>query len=298
MNASSAYNLGRELKKFERPYSATDIAFAAQRLDETEVCSLSYKHCTFTNLSFKKTKINNGAFLDCVFIGCYFRRAVLTNCSFVGCRFLDCNFNYIVLNSCDFRFSIFRGCQVNHSEMEYNLPREPNLREELARNLSIESSRLGLSREARRYRIAEINAREEHLWAATWGKSQWYRDHFDTLARIMAFSERVGSLLNRWLWGYGERAFVLVRNLMILAILMFPALFYIFKDQLSHVSKRQIEILDVFFFSLENLVPADVASGVIANSPITRLLAGLESLFGVVAVALFAAYIFRWSLHR
>ena len=182
--------------------------------------------------------------------------------------------------------------------MEYNLPSEPNLREELARNLSLESSRLGLSREARRYRIAEINAHEEHLWAATWGKSQWYKDHFDTIARIMAFSERVGSLLNRWLWGYGERAFVLVRNLLILVIIVFPALFYFFKDQLTHVSGRQIELLDIFLFSLENLVPADVSSGVNASSLMTRLLAGLESLFGVVAVALFAAYIFRWSLHR
>ena len=283
---------------FERPYLATDNAFAAQRLDSEKIDSPDYKHCTFANLSFKKSQIDNGMFLDCVFINCYFRRAELTNCRFIGCRFLDCNFNHITLKSCDFKFSKFRECQVNHAEMKYNLPREPNLREELARTLSIESSRLGLSREARRYRITEIRAREEHLFAAISGNSQWYKEHFDYFARMGAVLSLVGSLLNRWLWGYGERAAVLVRNLVGLVFLMFPTLFYISKDQLSHKYGRKIEILDLIYFSLENVVPAGVSSGVIATGSVTRLLAGLESLSGVVAVALFAAYIFRWSLHR
>lgn len=297
-NGLSAYHLGRPLEAFEPPYSATDKAFAAQRYDAAVINSPSYEHCTFANLSFKEAKFQDGNFLDCVFLGCYFRRAELANCHFVGCRFFDCNFNHIALKSCDFRFSVFRGCQVAHSEMEYSLPREPNLREELARNLSVESSRLGLSKEARRYRIAEIRAHEEHLRAAISGKSQWYREHFDGVGRIMAFLEWALSLLNRWLWGYGEHAVVLVRNLIVLAFLVFPILFYTFKDQLSHTSGRPIELLDPLYFSLENVVPAGVVSGVVATGSTTRLLAGLESLFGVVAVALFAAYVFRWSLHR
>ena len=297
-NGSSVYHLGRPLAPFEPPYSSNDKAFAAQRHDEAVIKSPRYEHCTFANVSFKKAKIEDGNFLDCVFIGCYFRRAELTNCQFVGCRFFECNFNRVVLKSCDFRFSIFRRCQIAYSEIEYSLPREPNLREELTRNLSVESSRLGLSQEARRYRIAEIHAREEHLRAAMWGESQWYREHFDGLARFKAFVKWMLSLLNRWLWGYGERAFVLVRNLLVLAFIVFPVLFYIFKDQLSHISGRPIELWDPLYFSLENVIPAGVVSGIIATGSTAHLLAALESLFGVVAVALFAAYIFRWSLHR
>lgn len=146
--------------------------------------------------------------------------------------------------------------------------------------------------------MAEIRAHEEHLRAAIYCKSQWYKDHFDGFGRFQAFVEWILSLLNRWLWGYGEHASVLVRNLILLAFLIFPVLFYIYKDQLSHISGRPIRILDPLFFSLENVVPAGVVSGVIATGSATRFLAGLESLFGVVAVALFAAYVFRWSLHR
>lgn len=294
----TAYHLGRKLETLEPPYSATDNAFAAQRFDGVEISSPNCQHCTFANLSFKEAQFKNGMFLDCVFVDCYFRRAELTNCQFIGCRFLDCNFSHVALKSCDFRFSVFRGCQVKHAEMEYNLPSEPNLREELARSLSIESSRLGLSREARRYRISEIRAHEEHLLAAISGKSQWYREHFDNFARVRSLFSFGGSLINRWLWGYGERALVLVRNLIGLVFLVFPILFFISKDQLLHKSGRQIEIADLFYFSLENVVPAGVDSGVVATGSVTHLLAGLESLFGVVTVTLFAAYVFRWSLHR
>ena len=294
----STHILGRKLEVFEPPYSATDNVFAAQRLDEAKISSPNCQHCTFSNISFKETLFSDGDFLDCVFVGCYFRRSVITNCRFVGCRFIDCNFNHIALKSCDFRYSVFRDCQVNYAEMEYSLPGEPNLREELARALSIESARLGLSREARLYRIAEIRAHEEHLWAATLGKSLWYREHFDIFARIRTLLSLVGSLLNRWMWGYGERAIVLVRNLIVLVFLIFPLLFYLLRDELSHGSECEIEIYDLFFFSLENVVPAGVISGVVATGLVTRLLAGLESLFGVVVVALFAAYIFRWSLRR
>lgn len=298
METLSEYQLGRELEALEPPYSATDKTFAAQRLDCVAIGSPDFRHCTFVNLSFKEAQLEDGSFLNCVFVGCYFRRAEFTNCSFVGCRFLDCNFSHIALKSCDFRFSMFRGCQVSHSEMEFHLPGEPNLKEELARNLSIESSRLGLTREARRYRVVAIRAHEEHLRAVISGSSQWYREHFDIVARIKACLEWGGSLVNRWLWGYGERASVLVRNLMIVTVLLFPSLFYIYKEELSHSSGRPIEIPDLFYFSVENVVPAGIVSGVVANDSVTRLIAGLESLLGVVAIALFAAYIFRWSLHR
>ena len=295
---SSEYHLGRSLAQFEPPYSDTDKAFAARRYDDKVIRSPKYEHCTFVNLGFKGAKLADGQFLNCIFVGCYFRRAEVTNCRFVGCRFFDCNFNHVSLKSCDFRFSIFRGCQVAHSEMGYNLPREPNLREELARNLSLESSRLRLSREAKRYRIAELRAHEEHLQAAMLGKSKWYREHFVGLARVSAFLEWGLSLLNRWLWGYGEHAAVLIRNFLALAFLIFPILFYAFKHQLSHISGEPADLIDLLYFSLENILPAAFTSGIVATGSVTRLLAGVESLFGVVTVALLAAYIFRWSLHR
>ncbi len=295
---TSEHHLGRSLGELVPPYTDTDKALAARRYDNREIPAPKYQHCSFVNLSFKEAKIIDGNFLNCIFVGCYFRRAEFVNCNFVGCRFLDCNFNYISLKNCDFRFSVFRSCQIAHSEMEYNLPSQPNLREELARNLSIQSSRLRLTKEAKRYRITEIRAHEEHLKAAILGKSQWYKQHFDVIARVSAFLEWGLSIMNRWLWGYGEHVVVLLRNFMVLTFLIFPILFYTFKQQLLHTSERPVSLIDLLCFSLENMLPAAFTSGVVAAGSATRFLAGVESLLGILTVALLAAYVFRWSLRR
>ena len=60
--------------------------------------------------------------------------------------------------------------------MKPNLPREHNLHEALARSLSIAASQLGIKDEARRYRLAEINARQRHLAAAVWGRARGTRN--------------------------------------------------------------------------------------------------------------------------
>lgn len=294
----SAYLVGRPIAVLTEPYHAQDCTFGAARLDERRMSGGDFAHCTFANISFKKALVQDTAFLDCVFIGCYFRRTELSGCRFVGCRFIDCNFNHIAIKSCDFKHSLFRRCQLPFAEMLHCMPSEPNLREDLARNLYLESSRLGLSSDARRYRMEEIRAREAHCWSAVVGRSQWYKEHFDSLARALAFLELILSLLNRWLWGYGERAWILVRNLVAVAFVVFPLTFYLLRDGLAKRPPCTFAPWDFVYFSLENILPAGIQSGIEALSLATRIAAGGESVIGVVALALFASYVFRWSLHR
>lgn len=146
--------------------------------------------------------------------------------------------------------------------------------------------------------MAEIRAREAHLGAAITAKSRWYRDHFDTLARVRALFQLLLSLLNRWLWGYGERVATLVRNLILVSVLFFPVCFYFLRDGLRKVGDAPIGLLDLVYFSLENVLPSGIRSGIQAIDLAPRILAAAESIFGVIVLALFAAYIFRWSLHR
>ena len=294
----SAYSLGRAVEKLTDPYKGQDFASGGQRLDGQTILDADYKHCTFANHSFLKAKILNGVFLNCVFIGCYFRRAELQNTRFMGCRFIDCNFSNISLKSCDFKYSVFHGCQLPFDEFVHCLPSEHNLREEITRNLTIESSKLGLAREARSYRMEEIQAHEKHLLAAVKGNSDWYQKHYDSLRRIGALRQLLLSLLNRWLWGYGQRAWVLVRNLLLVSVVIFPILFYLLRDELKHVSGRAPGFMEIILFSFENVIPVGGISNVVAVGNVARLFVGIESILSVIAIALFASYIFRWSLHR
>lgn len=292
-----AWALGREHAQLRTPYNGEDRTFASIRVDGSKISHADYKHCTFASVSFKESKVDDGAFVDCVFIGCYFRRADLRGCSFVGCRFIDCRFSHVSIRSCDFRYSSFRGCALPSREVLYSLPPEPNLREELARNLSIESARLGLSEEARRYRDIEIRAKEAHLWAAVLGESSWYREHFDSLARTKSFFVFVASRLNRWMWGYGERPLVLLRNWILTSVLVFPLLFFAFQSEFEATGKG-VTLQSLLVFSVKNAIPAGINSDVVPIGPIATTLSVLEAIYSAVTVALLASYVFRWSLHR
>lgn len=298
MGDLASYQLGRTVSTLAHPFKGEDNVYGGQRLDAIEIADADFKHCTFANLSFKQARFRNGYFQNCIFIGCYFRRAELASTRFIGCRFFDCVFSHVAVRGCNFSFSTFRDCCVPFAEMRYSLPQEPNIREELARNLALESSHLGLGSEARAYRLEEIRAREEHLLGAIFARSQWYQEHFDFVGRVRAFGNLVFSLLNRWFWGYGERARVLLRNLILVGFVIFPVFFFFVKNQLHRTDNSEVTILDLLFFSMGNIVPAGIVSGVVAVGITARLLASFESVIGVVALGLFASYIFRWSLHR
>ena len=290
--------LGRPIAEFKPPFIETDKTFCGQRQDNREVDSADLQHCTFISLGFKATPFKNSKFLNCIFVNCYFRRSIFSNCTFTGCWFIDCNFDHVALKGCHFKYSRFRSCQIAYSEIEFSLPREPNLREELCRNLAIESRRLGLSQQGRVFRIAEIKAHEEHLKAAVLRSSQWYEDHFRGMRRFAALLKLTGSLLNRWLWGYGHQSFRLAISAITFPIVIFPAISNLYIDELMHRSDKEIALTDLVHFSLENFIPAGISSNLVPISVCTQLWSGFESLTGVIFATLFATHIFRWSLQR
>ena len=292
------YTLGRTLIPLKRPYRARDRAFAAARLDDLTIQEGDFRHCTFVNISFKAAVIKSSSFVDCIFVGCYFRRAELAGSSFVGCRFVDCNFSHVAIKSTSFNYCTFRACQLPFDELAHSLPREPNIREALARNLYVESSRLGLASDARKYRMAEIRAREDHLAQAIYSRSTWYQEHFDTVGRVRAAAQLASSLVNRWLWGYGERAWILTRNAILLAVAVFPAAYLALSAGFVKADGGPVNAVDALVFSLVTMIPGGIDREIQPVDSVPRALAIIQSLVGLIMIALFASHIFRWSLHR
>ena len=291
------YPIYRPMARFEHPYEAEDRTFSDARLDDKTVGGADYRHCMFVDASFKGTTLQDCKFLHCTFLGCYFRRATLQKCTFTGCRFYDCQFPNINLHGCDFRYSQFKSCQVEFSKMEYSLPPEPNLKEQLCRNLAIQSAALGLSDERRRYRRLEIAAREEHLWNGATSELDWYKTHFPGLSKVKAASSWLLSKVNGRLWGYGESLAVLLANSALAIVIVFPLLYWLFGD-LRRDDGMSLGLWDYIYFSMVNALPVGVSSIVGPSSWIGYALVVLESVYGSVTLAFFAAYVFRWSLHR
>jgi hypothetical protein len=152
--------------------------------------------------------------------------------------------------------------------------------------------------EARAFRLHQITAHEEDLRAAMSGATTWYREHYDGLRRIGAGAAYVLSISNRLLWGYGERASVLLRNTFILAFGVFPVVFMMMSKGLTRTSGGVINYGEALAYSLKNFLPAGIDSDVVAKSVAARSVSSFEAFVAVVAIALFASYLFRWILDR
>jgi hypothetical protein len=300
---ADAYLVGRIAGKIQAPYKGVHEVYGGQLLDASAIEKPIYEHCTFANISFKGATLDGGRFLNCAFIGCYFRNANVKNSSFSSCRFINCEFPGASFSACDFRYTRFNNCYIPFSEIEHNLPTEPNLREQLAHNLAREAAALGYSREARTYRLCELKAREAHYWAVLQAKSKWYRDHFDQFARFGIGLRFIGSVLNRVLFGYGESIRVLIRNYLIAAFIVFPLLFYWIPQGLVPPPTGSVSGVPSSFwvaleFSVDNAVIGALGSSIQAVGWQARFLAATERILAAIWVSLVAAYLFRWSLHR
>ena len=290
---TSAYFIGRNPGTLQLPFQGTDQIYGSQRLDGTAINAATYEHCTFANISFKDAKFENGRFLNCVFIACFFRNAEVQSCNFSSCRFIDCEFPRTSFLCCEFRYTRFADCHIPFDEIEHNLPTEPNLREQITHNLAHEAAMSGDPANARAYRLCEIKARESNCWAAIMGKSKWYKDHYDVAARIGIAFRLVGSLLNRVLFGYGERLRVLIQNYLIATFVIFPIIFYFIPGGLSLSSPWA-----ALEFSLSNAVAGALHSSIEAGSFFIRLLSATQIVLSVVWASLVGSYVFRWSLQR
>ena len=295
---ANAYSLGRPLTPMARPYTGKDCTFAGQRLNGLEIRQARYRHCTFVNVSFKEATLDDCAFSDCRFIGCYFRRATLSNCRFEGCRFLECGFPRISLAACRFYYVTFSGCQIAFDEMECSLPAEPNVREELCRNLAKQSSLLGLADDARRYRKLETQSHERHLRNGFTSQSDWYRRHFVGWQKVLAFRSWAWSKANRVLWGYCDSGIRLIANFLLSTFGLFPLLYWLLLPSNRIDLGESTTYLDCVLLSVSAATPADLDRVIESRGWEIVLFMSIQSLYSVVLVAMFAAFLFQWSSRR
>lgn len=298
---AGAYLLRAKRSPLANPYQAEDTLLVGDRLHRDKIQDAHYQHCTFANISFRDVTIEDGRFEDCVFVACYFRRAHLVTTTFLACRFLDCEFAGVKIQGCSFKYARFSRCVPPYAEFSPNMPFEPQLRELLASNLAGEAEALGATREARRYRLQAIRALEEHYKAGFRAEDSYYHSHFTGVKRVWALVRYGLSRVNGLVWGYGERSIILLMNYVVLALLIFPLIFWWQRGALLVVSPggdANPRASDIILFSIDNMLAGPGFSRVIALSGITRLLAAAEVLTGLIALGLFITLLFRAITRR
>ncbi len=297
---TDVYYTKRRVKKLVRLLCDEKLAdnfFRDERLDSLEIKNCSFKHCTFSNISFKETEIIGCIFENCIFINCYFRKSDLFESKFFGCKFIECDFPRLHIRQCVFDYSNFKNCFIPYKDIKASLPKYPNIREIFARNMSVEASKTGHFNESSRYRKEELKAKEKNLLAAVKRNSQWYSEHYQGARRFKAGFQYIVSKLNGFFFGYGQYFFPLVLSFG-MGLVFFWLIFYIFKNSLVNITTKKVpNALDLLFYSLHNLLPG-IQTEIMAKHKLIIILAGCESLWGVILAAYIASFIFRWSLNK
>lgn len=282
---------GRKLKPLGAPWVGTDALYASARVDGQTISRGNYAHSTFSNISFLNAKLIGCKFLNCIFVNCYFRRADLRDCSFVGCRFIECNFKKTVFEGGDYGYSTFERCFAPFSEFQYALPSRPNLKQDLARNLSLAAEQLGQSDEGRRYRLVALDANKAHLFAAVRAESEWYRTHYDVIGRLYALIQLFWHYLNSLLWRHGESALRLLSVAIGLVFILFPALSYL-------ATQGAVSVPDLLWLSLANFLSIDRLSNVHLLSTWIRSISAVEALLGILFAGLYVTVLVKALLRR
>ncbi len=294
---------GRTVGILDCTKDAEETLFEATRADKWTFSHRVFKHCTFANVSFLKATLDNCTFLNCAFLDCYFRRTEVVSSVFTGCKFEDCTFTKLVFVDATFEFSVFRGCFIEFKEFHDQLPADPGKRFNIADELAREAAAAGASRDARLYRLEGANAYEDHLRnIALASGSSHYRDHFDLGERLDAAISYCRRKFNRFLWGYGERGWVLTRNFLLVGAIAFPLAFWLFVR--SHLSvdtngtAKPLRVIDYVLFSFDNLLNRPGFSDVAFSGVEARILVGAEVLVGLLFIGLFISLIFNWIRRR
>jgi hypothetical protein len=282
-----------------QPSAVSDALFQAERVDEQRFAGSHFTHCTFANVSFRDARLESCMFEDCVFIDCYFRRTLVDSSKFLGCKFLTCDFPKTSFRQVTFVYPQFRGCWIPFDDVAASLPLEANLRRQMAENLAREAEAAGATRDARMYRLRAHEALERYLLNGATGADEWSREHFPGLAhRSLAAIRFVGRRTNRLIWGYGERGWVLARNALILALGLFPGLFYLLRGDLLQRNGGSVDAASYFLLSIDNLLNRTGFSGVEPTTGLARSVVGIEVLAGLVIIGLGIALLLRWITRR
>jgi hypothetical protein len=169
------------------------------------------------------------------------------------------------------------------------------LRAELFARISLAAVASGDVAEARRYRLAAVDAHKEHLRAALTSTSTWYVEHYPLSKKLLVAGSLFWHYLNRLLWRHGESAWRLLVCTLVLIIGILPCLYWLFGSEFS----RPLDgFTEAMWLSVSNFLSIDRLSDLAPSSGLTRALCAIEALSGVIFGGLFITVLVKALLRR
>lgn len=275
--------------------------FVNERPDEDwDKENIKIQNSTFAKIGFKESKFELCNLSFCTFIDCYFRYAEFSQVNFTGCVFINCNFERTTISRCNFQYAIFDNCFIPYSVIRSSLPEErENICADICKNLSLQCLKLGDTENYRSFLFRERLANERHHWLKMFYRSEvdkkGYYEGFTIIERIEGFLLCAVGKFSRYLWGYGEKLSVLIRN--ILLIIGGYALGYEALLKQTFPSKEFLANIDTsIYLSVTRFFLVDTDLLCQTSLPLWMMLS--ENIIGVIIMGFFIAALFRYVNRR
>lgn len=232
----------------------------------------------------KGSQVRSCTFRSTVFMECYFNGVTFTACDFTSAKFIDCNLKDAKFIHCKFNYASFRRTIVDATEVLANLPREPNVRRDLLRNLRVDARELGNVEDESLYVRKEIEASDLFYISAFKGRDDWYRNKYGGIDRLSFLFSWIKSRFSGLIWGNGEKPVrVLYACLFTIALMTVVLCIYGYKvGVFSGDSSVYVNIGESFKLSVSEFLGVPYSVNDFA----------LKVPFAVSVFAVFARYIF------
>jgi Pentapeptide repeats (8 copies) len=227
--------------------------YQGEQLDKLEYNDAVFLNCTFENLGITDAVMTGGAIKQSMLDDVYARKGKFKKVDFTGTTFRNCNFDEAVFDDCFFLYCKFYNTLIKVEQIQRCLPKEANLRKDLAQNLKMNYINLGQKGNSDKFLDIEIEATQAELWAIIISKDEYHRKKYNRLDQITSSFKFIGFKISSFLWGYGHKVRKLIRSFMIVFLTLSAALFYSQQNSQEELSKPNKEIKQDSFKRQETL---------------------------------------------
>jgi len=242
------------------------------QIDKAFLRNVNLRWAVFRDVGFKNARFVGCNFSQATLAECYLRRAQFEKCDLVNAHFDSCDFSQAAITESRIDFASFKNCEVGLENIRFRSDASDQAMVRVCRSLKLNAMSMGNFADAGQLTYLEKTYERRALY------------HHG------AWAHWLGSLLQDFLWGYGEKPWRLAL-VMLVNIGLFGALLYAVnalpgKGFWEHVYFSGITYLTVGY---GDLAPV---------TPISRFIAVLNAGTGIGTFGMLIASVTKKVMYR
>ena len=242
------------------------------QMDRAHLQRVNLRWAVFRDVGFKNARLEDCNLSHATFSECYLRHARFDGCDLVNARFDSCDFSQAVIAESRIDFASFKNCEIQLENIRFRAGASEQAMVRVCRSLKLNAMSMGNFADAGELTYLE----KTHERRALYARGKW--------------AAWLGSALQDWMWGYGERPWRLAL-VMVFNIVAFGSVLH-WLDPLPDKTWWE----HVYFSGITYLT---VGYGDLApHSPIARLLSVICAAAGIGTFGLLIASVTKKIMHR